>query len=534
MKWNKTYALLLVPVFLVNLLAGCGGQSSQAEKVLRVANGAEPETLDPRQAVGVVEGIVLRQLLEGLATQDQTGEPVPGTAEKWEVSADGLTYKFFIRANAKWSNGDPVTAHDFEYSWKTTLSPALASKYAEQLFYVRNGEAYNKGIVGQDQVGVKALDDQTLAVTLEKPTPYFIFLTTFYTYFPVHKKTAEANPNWHADPKTYVGNGPFKMAGWVHNNKINLVKSDSYWNKAVVKTNKAELNLSDNRKTLQDLFENNQLDTVEITPPLPEIPRLLKENKLKILPYIGTYYYCVNVKKAPFDNVKVRKAFSLAIDRQSIVELITKGGEKPAMAWTPYGLPDARAGDDFRKVGGDYFKGNDIAEAKKLLAEAGYPDGKGLPTVTLLYNNGDEHKLIAEAVQEMWKKNLGVSVELTNQEWKVYLQTRTKGDFQLARSSWIGDYLDPMTYMDTLTSANGNNHTRWGNPQYDRLVKIAQSTLDPAVRMKAMHDAEKILMEDMPVIPVYFYSSKVLEKSNVKGIIRDALGAVYLREAFIE
>jgi oligopeptide transport system substrate-binding protein len=204
------------------------------------------------------------------------------------------------------------------------------------------------------------------------------------------------------------------------------------------------------------------------------------------------------------------------------------------MAWTPYGLPDAKPGEDFRTIGGDYFKDKDIETAKKLLAEAGYPEGKGLPEITLLYNTSEEHKIIAESIQEMWKKNLGVTVTLTNQEWKVYLQSRSKGDFQIARSAWIGDFLDPMTYLDTLTGTNGNNHTRWSNAEYDKLVRTAQATLDPAVRMKSMHDAEKILMADMPIMPIYFYTSKILEKPNAKGVIRDALGAVYLREAYIE
>lgn len=535
MRWKQVCALGLAILLSTGFMAGCGKETAKpVAKPFRIANGAEPETLDPRKAIGVPEGIVLRQLFEGLATQDAKGNPIAGVAEKWEVSPDGLTFKFFIRNTAKWSNGDPVTAQDFEYAWKKVLDPKFASKYADQLYYIKNGEAFNKGKASIEEVGVKALNDTTLEVKLEKPTPYFVFLTSFFTYFPVHKKTDEANPQWHSDPKTFVGNGPFKITNWSHNSKIDLVKNDHYWNKGVVKLNNVEINLSDNRKTLLDMFENNQLETVEVSPPLAEIPRLQKDNKLKILPYIGTYYYCINVQKAPFDNDKVRKAFSLALDRAAIVAAVTKGGEKPALAWTPYGLPDAKAGEDFRTVGGDYFKDKDIETAKKLLAEAGYPDGKGLPEITLLYNTSDEHKVIAEAVQEMWKKNLGVTVNLTNQEWKVYLQTRAKGDYQLARSAWIGDYLDPMTYIDTLTGGNGNNHTRWANSEYDKLVKQAQSTLDPAIRMKAMHDAEKILMSDMPVIPIYFYTSKIMEKNHVKGVIRDALGAVYLREAYIE
>lgn len=537
MSLKKFCLFCLLAALSVNILTGCSTSkeaSKQGARPMRIANGAEPEVLDPRKAIGMPEFIVLRQLFEGLATQDAKGNPIPGTAEKWDVSPDGLTFTFHIRSTAKWSNGDPVTAQEFEYAWKNVIDPKFASKYADQLYYIKNAEAFNKGKTTIDQVGIKAINDKTLEVKLEKPTPYFSFLTSFPTYFPVHKKTVEANPQWHADVKTIVGNGPFKITNWVHNSKIEIVKNDNYWNKGVVKLAAAEINLSDNRKTLLDMFENNQLDTVEVSPPLPEIPRLQKENKLKILPYIGTYYYCINIKQVPFDNLKVRQAFSLAIDRTALVTSITKAGEKPAMAWTPYGLPDAKPGEDFRTIGGDYFKDKDIETAKKLLAEAGYPEGKGLPEIALLYNTSEEHKIIAESIQEMWKKNLGVTVTLTNQEWKVYLQSRSKGDFQIARSAWIGDFLDPMTYLDTLTGTNGNNHTRWSNAEYDKLVRTAQATLDPAVRMKSMHDAEKILMADMPIMPIYFYTSKILEKPNAKGVIRDALGAVYLREAYIE
>lgn len=251
MKNKKFCALLLALVFTTALFAaGCGGgqQSQTGGKVLRTANSAEPETLDPRTAVGIPESVVLRQIFEGLCTQNQKGEPVPGVAERWEVSADGLTYKFFLRSGLKWSNGDPLTAKDFEFAWKSALSPELGSKYAEQLYYLKNGEAYNKGKAKADEVGVKALDEKTLEVKLEKPTPYFLFLTTFWTYYPVPEKVVAANPKWHTDPKTLVGNGPFKITAWTHTDKIELVKNDNYWNKGVVKLDKIVISLSDNVK----------------------------------------------------------------------------------------------------------------------------------------------------------------------------------------------------------------------------------------------------------------------------------------------
>lgn len=538
MHWKKVSSWLLIVFLLTGILAlaGCGKTepAKSAAKTLRAVSGAEPETVDPRKAIGQPESIVMKQMFEGLCTQDQKGNPIPGTAERWDISPDGLKYKFHLRANAKWANGDPVTAHDFEYTWKSVLSPELGSKYADQLYYIKNGEAYNKRKISADQVGIKALDDRTLEVTLERPTPYFLFLTTFFTYLPVHKKTVEANPNWNADPKTIIGNGPFKMTSWVHNSKIEMVKSDTYWNKGVVKTEKLELYLSDNRKTVADMFDNKQIDTADLAPPPSEYARLMKDGTMKTMPFISVYHYMFNVTKPPLDNPKVRKALALAVNRQAIIDHVAKGGEKPSLAWIPYGLPDARPGEDFRKTGGDFFKDNDIETARKLLAEAGYPDGKGFPTLSMLYNTSDLHKAIAEAIQEMWKKNLGINVTLLNQEWKVYLQSRATGDFELARREWIGDYLDPMTNFDMMTSKNGNNNTRWGNAKYDELIDIAKRSMDPNVRMQAMHEAEKILMDEMPFVPIYFGTNKFLEKPNVKGAIRDALGSVYYREAYVE
>lgn len=535
MGWRRVCYGVLAMFLVASLLAGCSGNSAKktSANVLRAAYAADPETLDPRKAIGVPEGFVLQQLFEGLVAIDSKGAHIPGVAERWETSADGLKWTFHLRSNAKWSNGDPVTARDFEYSWKSVLSPKLASRYAAQIYVVKNAESYNKGKASADQVGVKAINDTTLEVNLEYPVPYFLSLLTFYTYYPVNPKVVEANEKWHTDPKTLIGNGPFKMVSWTHNSKIELAPNENYWNKSVVKLAKIEMAISDNPKTLIDMFENNQLDDVESSPPLADRARLAKENKMKSFPDGSVYHYMFNVTKAPFDNVKVRKAFALSVDRNLIISSLLKGGEMAAYAWAPYGYPDVKTGEDFRKVGGDLFK-EDLAAAKQLLAEAGYPEGKGFPAVTMLYNTNDMHKAIAEALQEMWKKNLGITVQLTNQEWKVYLQARYQGDFQMARRGWVSDYLDPMTAMETMLGDNKNNNSRWANAEYDKLINQAKNTLDNTARMKLMHDAEKILVNDMPIVPLFFDTKKVLQKPNVKGIIRDPLGAVYFREASIE
>lgn len=530
---NKIIALTLILALAAAAAAGCATATKPAGKYLRYSAGTEPETLDPRKSTGSPEAIAEAQIFEGLTVLNDKDAPVAGVAEKWEVSPDGLTYTFSLRANAKWSNGDPVTAHDFEYSWKSTLNPALGAKYAYQLFYLKNGESYNKGLAAADTVGVKAVDDRTLKVTLEKPTPYFLSLTAFHTYYPVNRKTVAANDKWAADPKTLIGNGPFKVTAWVHNSKLEFAKNEHYWDAAKVKMNKMEFILTDSATTELAMFDNNQIDLGGNVPP-SEIPRLLKEGKLKIAPLLATYFYCFNVTKPPFDNVKVRQAFSLAIDRAAIVKNVTKAGQQPAMAWVPPGLADAAPSSDFRKVGGDYFADNDVATAQRLLAEAGYPGGKGLPPVTLIYNTSEGHKAIAEAVQEMWRKNLGVNVALANQEWKVFINSRTKGDYHVARHGWTGDYLDPMTFIDMFVPDSGNNDAQYKKPAYEDLVRRAKETNDQAVRMGLMHQAEKLLMDDAVLAPIYYYTNAVLVKPNVKGYVRSITGVFYFKEAYVE
>jgi oligopeptide transport system substrate-binding protein len=489
--------------------------------------------MDPRKSTSVGAATIEAQIFEGLTTIDSNNNPVPAAAERWEVSSDGLRYVFYLRSNARWSNGDPVTAYDFEYAWKSALSPDLGSSYAYQLFYLKNGEKYNTKKASADEVGVKALSDSVLEVTLERPTPYFLSLMAFHTYYPVNKKIVEGNDRWAVDPKSLIGNGPFKIIAWVHDNKMQLVKNEFYWDVAKVRMDRMDIVLVESSSTNLSMFETGQLDMAE-NPPTAEIKRLKQEGKLKIFPYLGTYYYTFNVNRPPFDNVKVRKAFSLAIDRNTIIEQIVQGEQKPALALVPPGVPDAVRGEDFRLKGGDYFKNNDVETARKLLAEAGYPDGKGLPPVTLLYNTSESHKMIAEAVQEMWKKNLGVSVELGNQEWKVFLDNLDKRNYQLARDGWIGDYDDPMTFIELFESTNGNNVPGYKNPAYDKLVETARATTDPVKRMTALHQAEKLLMDDAVFIPVYFYTNTVMIKPNVKGYVRTILGTVYFKEAYIE
>lgn len=530
MSHKKILAVLLAMIMLVTLGTGCR-KSGSNEPVFRYALEAEPATLDPAKSTAIPESLVELQIFEGLTRLDAKDQPVPGVAEKWDVSADGLTYVFYLRANAKWSNGEPVTAQDFEFAWKRAVSPELAAENAYMLFPVKNAQAYNEKKAAADQVGVKAVNERTLEVTLEKPTAYFLSLTAFHAFYPIHQKTVAAAPDkWAADIKTLIGNGPFKITNWVHSGKIEFAKNDQYWDATAVKLKKMEWPISDSQTTRLALVENNQADMM-VEPPVVEHDRLTQAGLLKISPYLGVYYYVFNTQKAPFDNPKVRKAFAMAISREALVKNVVKGGKQPAYAWVAPGLVNPATGKDFRQEGGNYAS-EDAAQARKLMAEAGYPDGKGLPPVTLLFNTSELHKSIAEAVQEMWKKNLGVAVTLTNQESKVFLESRTQGAFQIARASWVGDYADPMTFMDVFKDPG--NDAKYISPAYNRLIEQAQSTNDQKIRMQAMHDAEKLLFDDTVIIPIYYTTQPFVAKPYVKGYFWSVLGLADFKTAFIE
>jgi oligopeptide transport system substrate-binding protein len=314
------------------------------------------------------------------------------------------------------------------------------------------------------------------------------------------------------------------MQSWSHNDKMVLVKNENYWDAKNVKITELTFNLVEDAKAALTAFEAGQLDGTDNVP-VSDIDRLRSAGVLKTSPYLGTYYYRFNVTKKPFDDVKVRQALTLALDRKTLIDQVIKGGQTPAFAFTPGGIPDAEAGKEFRTVGGDYFK-EDLAKAKQLLAEAGYPDGKGFPEVSILYNTNGTHNIIAQAIQDMWSKNLGIKVTLTGQEWKVYQQSEQSLQYDVARAGWLGDYIDPMTFMDMMVTNGGNNQTGWSNADYDKAISTAKKSGDAKVRMQSMHDAEKILMDEMPVLPIYFYVNNFVSKDYVKGLIQSPLGMI--------
>ncbi|MGC7845671.1 peptide ABC transporter substrate-binding protein [Desulforudis sp. 1088] len=521
------FLLIVLVVVLAGLLAaGCGGGKDgkdagkqAAEQYIRYNLGAEPETLDPARSTGLPEGTLITHLLEGLTRYDANNVPQPAIAESWDISPDQLTYTFHLR-DAKWSNGEPVTAEDFKYAWLRALNPETAADYAYQLFYIKGAAEYNSGEGKAEDVAIKVVDPKTLEVTLKAPAPQFLGLTAFPTLFPINAKMDKENPEWYKSPETYICNGPFKMVSWEHNQKITTVKNENYWDAANVKLQKLDFLLVESYDTAYNMYRTGEVDILVEDIPTQEIPQLKASGELKIFPDCALYFYRFNVEKKPLNDVRVRKALAMAIDRQAIVENVTQAGQKPAFGFVPYGIADAD-GKDFQENSGNAFFKEDVAEAKKLLAEAGFPEGKGFPKLKLLYNTNEAHQKIAQAIQQMWKQNLGIDIELVNQEWQVYLDSMDHQNFDICRSGWSPDYLDPMTFIDMFVTEppENNNDTNWSNKKYDELVKKANATGDQKERMAAMHEAEKILMDEMPIMPIYYYTKPCLIKDNIKGVI---------------
>ncbi len=563
MKKTRIMALIMTAIMTGTLLLGCtktkenegekpgDGNTPVVEETVEqkiVYNlGADPKTIDPQLNSAVDGSTIIHNAFEGLMREDENSQIVSGTAEKYEVSDDGTVYTFHIRKDAKWSDGKPVVAGDFEYAWKRALNPEVAAEYAYQLFYIKNGAAYynQEKVEGKvataEDVGVKAIDDNTLEVTLEAPVPYFLSLAAFPTYFPVRKDIIEGNEEkWTLKPDTYISNGPFKMSEWKEKESITFVKNESYWDAKNVKLETLEVKLIDDQITYLNAFKSGEIDVIE-SPPQAEIPTLLDEGTAKIYPYLGTYFYVINVSDKAKDvdpkaaealsNPKFRKALSLAIDRQLIVDKVAQGGQAPATSYVPAGILDS-IGKEFQK---DYSsKGANIEEAKKLLAEAGYPNGEGAPTITFTFNTDQGHQNIAQAVQDMWKTNLGINVELKNEEWAVFQDTRNNFQYSMARHGWIADYNDPMTFLDMWTTGNGQNNAGYSNKEYDKLIAQAKVELDDAKRTELLHKAEDILMDESPILPLYYYTNVLCIDKNVKGTYKSPLGQMEFRDAYVE
>ncbi|KIL35007.1 peptide-binding protein [Cohnella kolymensis] len=511
-----------------------------AEQVFRMNLHSEPPTLDPGMAQDNVSGTVLNTIFEGLTRVDKDGKVIPGMATEWKISDDNLTYTFTLRDGIKWSTGDPVTAHDFEFAWTRTLDPAkeTPAPYAYQLYYLKNAEEYNtKKITDLSQVGVKAQDDKTLVVQLKSPTAYFLNLLSFYTYYPVSKTAVEKNANFHTEAATLPTNGPFLLSEWKHNESITLKKNPDYYAADEIKLNEIRMAMVIDPNTEISMYDTDELDWAGR--PVGEIPvdliPSLKANadaNLQIKGIASTYYYLFNNTKPPFNNLKIRQAFSMAIDRQAIIDNVTHGEQKPAYGFVPYGINGAEK--QFREEYPDSYFTEDVEKAKQLLAE-GLAEAKmtALPKIELIHNESEGHKKIATAIVDMWKKNLGVDVTVQSQEFGVFLTNRTNLNYQVARAGWGADYNDPMTFVDMFVTKGGNNDAGYANPEYDALVKKAGETLDQKVRMESLSAAEKILIDDMVIMPIYYYTGIWMQKPYVMDVFMDYAGELNLTRAYI-
>lgn len=526
-------------LILFTTLIACGPMENNVDsgtqnQVLHLGNGSEPPSLDPHLSLAVNSSNIIGALMEGLVTHNPISlAPEPGAAMSWDVSEDLTRYTFHLNPDARWSNGDTVTAHDFIYAWRRLLMPTLAAEYAYQLFVVKNARGYYQGTITDfNDVGVAAIDDYTLEVQLNAPTPYFLSLLTHSSTFPVHPATVEAfggidDPgNLWTRPGNYVGNGAFILTEWALNRIVRVEKNPYYWDAARVKLNEVRFYPIDNLVTEERMFRSK---TIHISSTVAEEKiasyRKNKPDLINISPYLGTYFYRFNVRKPPFDDIKVRRAFAMSINRQQIVDAVTKGGEIPTFNLTPENTLGytARAKTPF-----------DIKAARQLLAQAGYPDGAGFPNVEILYNTSEGHRKIAIAIQQMWKKNLNINITLYNQDWKAFLETEKNGDFQLARAGWIGDYVDPNTFLDMFVTDGGNNRTGWSNLEYDRLIQQAALTENTQQRFELFQQAEQILIDHSPIIPIYTYTAKYLISPDVKGWHPNVLNDHPLKYVYLE
>ena len=534
MKKLIAIALVLIMAFSV---FGCTTSTEDFEIAVNFAS--EPNTIDPALNSAVDGAVMINHIFEGLYkwVDDGSGNATLALGQAKEVTpnADKTVYTVKLRDDIKWSDGKDVVAADFVYAWQRLVDPNTAADYCYMADIILNANEIMAGEMDKSELGVKAIDEKTLEITLHTACPYFEEIMAFPALMPIRSDIIEQyGDQWTFSPETYIGNGQYKMAEWSHNEFIKLVPSETYYDVDKLGPKVIKFALMDDTNAIYAAYRSGSLNFIQEVP-VDEIPGLLSSGELKVHPYLGTYYCCFNTSKAPFDDVRVREAFSLVIDRNYIVENVTKTGQMPATAFVPSGISDAPgAKDDFRAVGGDYMDVSaekyqeNCERARQLLTEAGYPNGEGFPIVEYLYNTSDNHRLIGEALQNMWQTELGVTVNLVNQEWNTFLDTRKNGDYSIARNGWIADYNDPMSFLDMWLTGGGNNDAQYSNPDYDALIMQAKSTSDLAERMSLMHQAEDILMgQDVVHAAIYFYTDKYMAQ-GIKGMYFTPLGYYFL------
>ncbi|MBN2581507.1 MAG: peptide ABC transporter substrate-binding protein [Planctomycetes bacterium] len=543
--------LLLVPVCLiVNTL-----EFGQKRAALRFSQGPEVPTLDPHRMQDVSGGRIAGALFEGLAVFDpKTAAPKPGAAQRWDISDNGTVYTFHLRPEARWSDGSPLTADDFLYSWRRALDARTGSAYNYMLFPIKGSRQYveaTKNLAGKSPaeidavleaagrgLGIEVVSPTLLRVTLERPTRSFIDLVAFHTLLPVKRSSVEIvrdgfvveDPAW-THPGRIVSNGPYALSQWQLKSRMRLVRNEYYWNRDKVRIATVDVFPTESIETAYLQYMLGQLDFISDVPPLAA-EQLLKEKRagrrsdFYAFPYCGTYFYRFNCTRAPLNDRRIRMALLLAIDKQEIIEKAARLEQQEARTLVPPQIPWYHGPEGHARS---------VEQARRLLAEAGYPGGKGLRTIQLLYNTSEAHKRIAELAAEQWKRELGVNVRLENLEWKVFLERVKALDYDMARTSWIADYLDPMTFLDMFVTDGGNNNTGWSNAEYDRLIDEAGDEGDTERQADIFRRAESILVEqEVPILPVYFYVSSSMVRESVKGYFPNPLNRIAFEDLWIE
>ncbi len=528
-------SIAILPLAAVAADVPAGVRLAAKQELVR-GNGVDVATLDPGKMEGVPEHNVAIDLFEGLVNTDPEGKVVAGAAEKWEVKDGGKLWIFTLRRDAKWSDGSPLTAADYEFAWKRLADPKTASPYGMfpgQAGHIRNGIDIAQGKKPPAALGVKATGDKTLQVQLDEPIGFFLKTLTHSSMLPVPKKLVEKYGDKWVDADKIIGNGAYKLAERVVNERIVLTRNPHYWNNAKTVIEKVtwlpivqpSAEYQRYRAGGEDMTANGGVPTDQIKQIRAELP-----NELKLWPQLGTYYYEINTHVKPFDDWRVRRALSLAIDRKIITQQVTNTGETEAFSFTPP-IADGMKEVHTPEQGMTQQQRDDLA--RKLLAEAGYGPNKPPLKFPLLYNTMELHKKLALAVSAMWRIKLGVQVELLNKEWKTYLDSRIAGDFTVARSAWIADYDEPSTMLDIFTTNNGQNHGKYSNPVFDETLKKAKATADDAERARLYQEAEQIIAKDVPALIVYFYSNRMIVKPWVRGYGRDPQGFARTKEIYI-
>tara|TARA_B100001123_G_scaffold445364_2_gene596746 strand:+ start:581 stop:2266 length:1686 start_codon:yes stop_codon:yes gene_type:complete len=502
-------------------LAGCGGETevekATSEGILIMGNSSEPKGIDPHIVSGVLENNVIRSLFEGLVIEhhSKNGEYLPGVAKKVEHDGNSTVWTFHLREEARWSDGEPLTSEDFMFSFQRILTPSLGSDYSFMLYYIEGAEDFHKGETTDfTTVGVTAPNDHTLRVKLRGPLPFLPEITKHYTWFPVpkhvvldHGKMGEPFTDW-TKPGNLVCNGPFKLKSWRINDHIEVERNPEYWDAENVGINGIRFLPINNSYTETRMFFSGQLHLTYRVP--PEMIAYSAEHypeNLRTEPWIATYFIRCNVDRDAFKDKRVRKAFSMTIDQQSIIDNVTLGKQLPATGIVP--------------AFGDYPASKQVSfnpeAARKLLAEAGYPNGEGLPDIEFLTTDQDSAKALAEALQAMWLEHLGVTIKIRQLEWTTYLDTMFKQEYDLAAGGWVGDYLDPLTFLDMWIEGGGNNRTGWSNEKFEALLAEVQKTGDKGLRYKKLKEAEELFLEERPVLPIYWYTRNYLISRDVQG-----------------